>query len=195
MSVGVMIETPSAAILASALAEESDFLSVGTNDLVQYLLAADRIGGGADSNYEPLHPAVIRTLAALAITARTINKPISLCGEIAGDPRYTALLLGLGFRSFSVTPGRLLEIKHAIRSIDLRDAEQLAATALTLDSAPAIRALVEKDWQRRSPVSSPDISGATVESTATPGARRSGALDALESIGNEPNRVPPSARG
>jgi len=159
--VGAMIETPSAAILIAQLADEADFLSVGTNDLVQYLLAADRISDETDSAYEPLHPAVLQTLASLATTARSKGKPISLCGEIASDPVYTAMLLGLGFRRFSVSPGRLLEIKHAIRSIDLTAASEFAANILSLSSVQDIRTQVQDDWNRRRPVSSPDIPSTT----------------------------------
>lgn len=155
--VGAMIETPSAAILVEHLADELDFFSVGTNDLVQFLLAADRVGGQMPSTYEPLHPAVIRVLAMLATAARSKGKPISLCGEIASDPAFTKLLIGLGFRSFSVTPGRLLEIKHAIRSILLPDAERLARQVLSLRAASDLRVLVQDDWARRRPVSSPDL--------------------------------------
>ena len=152
--VGVMIETPSAAMLITQLADEADFFSVGTNDLVQYLLAADRVGGGRESLYEPLHPAVVKVLADLAAAAETKGRPISLCGEIASDPAYTALLLGLGYRSFSVSPSRCLEIKHAIRSIDSREASQFAAKALASSSAREIRAQVREEWSRRRPVSS-----------------------------------------
>ena len=155
--VGAMIETPSAAILAEDLADEVDFFSVGTNDLVQFLLAADRIGSQMHSTYEPMHPAVSRVLAMLATTARSKGKPISLCGEIASDPAYTKLLIGLGFRSFSVTPGRLLEIKHAIRSTLLPDAEKLASQVLALRAVGEVTALVEEDWSHRRPVSSPDL--------------------------------------
>lgn len=165
LPVGAMIETPSAAILIAPLADEADFLSVGTNDLVQYLLAADRISGEADSAYEPLHPAVLQTLASLATTARSKDTPISLCGEIASDPVYTALLLGLGFRRFSVSPGRLLEIKHAIRSIDSTAASDFAAGILSMSSEQDIRARVRDDWSRRRPVSSPDLPSATPHPT------------------------------
>ena len=158
--IGAMIETPSAAILVEQLADEVDFFSVGTNDLVQFLLAADRIGSETPSTYEPLHPAVIQVLAKLASAARSKGKPISLCGEIASDPAFTKLLIGLGFRSFSVTPGRLLEIKYAIRSILLSDAENLARQVLSLRSVSDIRVLVEGDWARRRPVSSPDLNTA-----------------------------------
>lgn len=166
--VGAMIETPSAAILVAQLADEVDFLSVGTNDLVQYLLAADRISGETDSAYEPLHPAVLQTLASLATTARSKGKPISLCGEIASDPVYTALLLGLGFRRFSVSPGRLLEIKHAIRSIDLTAASEFAANILSLSSVQKIRTQVQEDWVRRRPVSSPDLPSAPPQPNTPP---------------------------
>ncbi|HAO80044.1 MAG TPA: phosphoenolpyruvate--protein phosphotransferase, partial [Verrucomicrobia subdivision 3 bacterium] len=154
---GAMVETPSAAILIGQLAAEVDFFSVGTNDLVQYLLAADRIGGELASAYEPLHPAVLQVLATLATAAKAKGKPICLCGEIASDPAYTTLLLGLGFRSFSVSPGRLLEIKHAIRSTRLSEAEELAGRVLPLTSIREIKAHLQKDWNRRRPVSSPEI--------------------------------------
>ncbi len=166
--VGAMIETPSAAVLIGSLADEVDFLSIGTNDLVQYLLAADRISGEADSAYEPLHPAVLQMLATLATTSQSKGKSISLCGEIASDPVYTALLLGLGFRRFSVSPGRLLEIKHAIRSIDLTAASEFVAGILSLSSEQDIRAQVQDDWSRRRPVSSPDFPSATPQSTTSP---------------------------
>ncbi len=157
IEVGAMIETPAAAILAGQLADEVDFFSVGTNDLVQYLLAADRIGGESTPAYEPLHPAVIRTLSSLVTAARAKGRPISLCGEIASDPALTRLLLGLGFRHFSVSPGRLLEVKHAIRSTQLEEAEALAHAAMSMGSARGIRTIVEDDWSRRRPVTPPDI--------------------------------------
>jgi phosphoenolpyruvate-protein phosphotransferase (PTS system enzyme I) len=149
---GAMIETPSAAILIGQLAGEVDFFSVGTNDLVQYLLAADRIPGDLASAYEPLHPAVLQVLATLATVAKARGKPICLCGEIASDPAYTTLLLGLGFRSFSVSPGRLLEIKHAIRSTRLSEAEELAGKVLSLNSTRDIKACLKDDWSSRSPL-------------------------------------------
>ncbi|HRF73226.1 MAG TPA: phosphoenolpyruvate--protein phosphotransferase [Accumulibacter sp.] len=166
--IGAMIETPSAAILVGQLADEVDFLSVGTNDLVQFLLAADRIRGEMASTYDPLHPAVIQVLATLASVARSKGKPISLCGEIASDPAYTNLLIGLGFRSFSVAAGRLLEIKHAIRSTSLQDAERLAGQVLPLSSTRDIRARVQDDWNRRRPVSSPELDPAPSATSTTP---------------------------
>lgn len=166
--IGAMIETPSAAILIGQLAGEVDFFSVGTNDLVQYLLAADRINGDLASAYEPLHPAVLQVLATLAEVAKTKGKPICLCGEMASDPANIALLLGLGFRSFSVSPGRLLEVKHAIRSIRLTEAEALAQTVLSLTSIQDIKARVKEDWNHRSPISSPVIRTSSPANDAPP---------------------------
>ena len=163
---GAMIETPSAAILIGQLAGEVDFFSVGTNDLVQYLLAADRISGDLASSYEPLHPAVLQVLATLATVAKAKGKPICLCGEIASDPAYTTLLIGLGFRSFSVSPGRLLEVKHAIRSTRLSEAEELAGKVLPLNSTRDIKAHLQDDWSRRRPVSSPAIVASAPTTTA-----------------------------
>ena len=168
LRLGAMVETPSAAILIAQLADEVDFFSVGTNDLVQYLLAADRISSEMESAYESLHPAVVQTLASLAATATAKGKPISLCGEIASDPLYAALLLGLGFRSFSVSPGRLLEIKHAMRSIDLTAAETLAAKVLALRSTSEMRGLVQDEWNQRRPVSSPVLSAAALNPAEPP---------------------------
>lgn len=149
--VGVMVETPAAAIFIHQLAQEADFLSVGTNDLAQYLLAADR--NGTDSWYEPLHPAVLKVLAGLASAVQDPETPLSICGEVASDPAYTTLLIGLGFRNFSVSPGKLLEIKHAIRSTSSKEAELLAEKVLALTSITEIRAFMREDLDRHRPVS------------------------------------------
>ena len=95
---------------------------------------------------------MLQVLATLAKAAKAKGKPICLCGEIASDPAYTTLLLGLGFRSFSVSPGRLLEIKHAIRSSRLSEAEELAGKVLPLTSVKEIKAHLQEDWNRRRPV-------------------------------------------
>jgi phosphotransferase system enzyme I (PtsI) len=137
--IGAMIETPSAAILIGRLAQEVDFFSIGTNDLVQYLLTTDRTSNEVASYYEPLHPAVLQVLASLATAAKAKGKSISVCGEMAGNPAYTQLLLGLGFRSLSVSPGEILEIKNAIRSTSLQQAEHLARRLLQLDTIQEIK--------------------------------------------------------
>jgi phosphotransferase system enzyme I (PtsI) len=140
--VGAMIEVPSAALVAGALAREVDFFSLGTNDLVQYLLAADREDDSIASYYQPMHPAVLRLIDELVGAAARGDRPLTICGEIAGDALYTPLLLGLGLRGFSVAPGKLLDIRRAIRSTDLTEARALAQHALGLGSVSEIEQLV-----------------------------------------------------
>lgn len=138
--VGAMIETPSAVILARHLAPHVSFFSVGTNDLVQYLLTTDRTSSEMASYYEPMHPAVLQALSSLATTAREAGTSISICGEMAGNSAYTALLLGLGFRSLSVSSGELLEVKNAIRSTRIDRAEAMATKILSLSTVQEIKA-------------------------------------------------------
>ena len=137
--VGAMIETPSAAIMTGRLAQEVDFFSIGTNDLVQYVLTADRTSNEVASYYEPLHPAMLRVLASVASAAKAKRKSISICGEMAGNPAYTQLLLGLGFRSLSVSPSEILEIKNAIRSISMQQAEDFTRRILQLNTIQEIK--------------------------------------------------------
>ena len=140
--VGAMIEVPSAALMARTLAKEVDFLSLGTNDLVQYVLAADREDESVPSYYQPLHPGVLSLIRSVAVAARSAGRELTMCGEMGGDPRLTALLLGLGLSEFSVAPGEMLEVKNAIRTIRLDDAEDLAGKALELGSVAEIEALL-----------------------------------------------------
>src|SRR6185312_16677830 len=100
-----MVEIPSAVLVARDLAKEVDFFSLGTNDLVQYVLAADREDESVASYYQPLHPAVLRLIGSLADVASQTGRPLTICGDIAGDPLYTELLLGLGLRALSVASG------------------------------------------------------------------------------------------
>jgi phosphotransferase system enzyme I (PtsI) len=141
---GAMIEIPSAALLTAQLAEEVDFFSLGTNDLVQHLLAADREDESVSDCYQPLHPAVLWVIRFVVDAARAAGRPLSICGEMAGDPAYTELLLGLGLREFSVAPGEMLEVKNAIRATTLADAKVLATTALALGSTIEIEELLEQ---------------------------------------------------
>jgi phosphotransferase system enzyme I (PtsI) len=151
MPVGAMIEVPSSVVLVSQLAKELDFFSLGTNDLVQYLLVADREEQSLDPYYEPLHPAVLHTIRHLTTALDAAGKEFSICGEMAGNPFYTELLLGLGLRSFSVAPGELLEVKGVVRSLRMADARALADEVLGLDSVAAI----EERLQRARPSSLP----------------------------------------
>lgn len=138
--VGAMIETPAAAIMTGRLAHEVDFFSVGTNDLVQYLLTTDRTSSEMTSYYEPFHPAILQVLASVVGVANAKGKSISICGEIAGNPACTPLLLGLGFRNLSVSPGEILEIKNVICSTNLSQAEEFARGVLELDTIQEIKA-------------------------------------------------------
>ncbi|MDQ3617367.1 MAG: phosphoenolpyruvate--protein phosphotransferase [Pseudomonadota bacterium] len=116
---GAMIEVPAAAIALSSFIGHVDFLSIGTNDLIQYLLAADRNNEALGELYTPLHPAVLHLLRDVIRHADRRGKPVAVCGEIAGDPRFTPLLLALGLEEFSLHPGTLLEVRRTIRECDL----------------------------------------------------------------------------
>jgi len=123
---GVMIEIPGAALAADALANESDFFAIGTNDLIQYTLAIDRSDEQVAYLYNPLHPAVLRLIQFSIEAAHRASIPVSVCGEMAGDPRYTALLLGLGIRDLSMAPGNIGRVKRRIRHLDLMAAQRRA---------------------------------------------------------------------
>jgi phosphotransferase system enzyme I (PtsI) len=141
---GAMIEVPSAALLTESLAREVEFFSLGTNDLVQYVLAADREDESIAPYYQPLHPAVLRLIALVVAGAAVTGRPVTICGDMGGDPHYTELLVGLGLREFSVPPGEILDVKAAIRKIRLEDARALAQEALSLGSVAEIEALLER---------------------------------------------------
>jgi len=114
MPIGGMIEVPAAALSAGLFARKLDFLSIGTNDLIQYTLAIDRIDDEVTYLYDPLHPAVLRLIKMVIDAGQQHDVPVSMCGEMAGDPRYTRLLLGMGLSDFSVPPTSLLEVKNVI---------------------------------------------------------------------------------
>lgn len=119
IALGAMIEVPSAAIALPAFARDLDFIAIGTNDLVQYLLAADRNNDALGELYSPLHPAVLRLVHSVVRIARGRGMPVSVCGEIAGDARFIPLLLALGLEELSLHPSPLLEVRRAIRALDL----------------------------------------------------------------------------
>ncbi len=143
--VGAMIEVPAAALLAATLAREIDFFSLGTNDLVQYLLAADREDESSDAWYQPLHPAVLRLIGDMAEAARAAGRPMTLCGDMGGNPVYTQLLVGLGLREFSVAPGALPGLRSTVRRMRLDAAADLARKALQLETAADVEKLIAKD--------------------------------------------------
>jgi len=127
---GAMIEVPAAAIALEAFIDDVDFLSIGTNDLVQYLLAADRNHEALNELYSPLHPAVVRLLQQVIATARVFDTPVAVCGEIAGDPRFVPMLLALGLTELSLHPGTLLEVRRAIRASHLGELREHAGKLL-----------------------------------------------------------------
>ncbi len=143
MEVGAMIEIPSAAVTTDLLARSCDFFSIGTNDLIQYLLAIDRGNDRIAHLYEPTHPAVIRTLKHVVDEAHRAKVPVSVCGEMAGDPVLVPLLLGLGVDALSMTPPLLPAVKYLLRAMTMADARALAAEALMLSSAQEIYAKCE----------------------------------------------------
>ena len=149
IEVGSMIEIPSAAITSDILARQCKFFSVGTNDLIQYLIAIDRVNDRIAHLYEPSHPAVVRMLKLIVDEAHKAGIPVAVCGEMAGDPVYTPLLLGLGIDELSMTPPLLPSVKFLVRAMSMADARELAAKALTMDSAKDIYALCDAFYRQR----------------------------------------------
>lgn len=145
LKVGCMVEVPSAAIIADLLAKECDFLSIGTNDLVQYALAVDRTDEALSDSYAATHPAILRLIEMTVKAAELARIPVSVCGEVAADIKYLPLLLGLGVKDISVASRALPKLKLAIRSISLAKAEKLAKKALTLSTSREIETLLERD--------------------------------------------------
>lgn len=130
LPIGGMIEIPAAALCADQFVQQLDFLSIGTNDLIQYTLAIDRIDDNVNYLYEPLHPAVLKLIRMTLSAGRIAGVPVSLCGEMASDPLYTRLLLGLGLTRFSMHPGSLLEVKQVITTSNATQLRQLTRQAL-----------------------------------------------------------------
>ena len=113
-----MVEVPSASLMANQFAKEVNFFSIGTNDLIQYTLAIDRADEAVSHLYDPWHPAVLRLIAQTITKAQELGKEVSVCGEMAGDPAFTELLLGMGLRSFSMHPTQVSSIKKRILRVD-----------------------------------------------------------------------------
>jgi phosphotransferase system enzyme I (PtsI) len=151
IEVGVMIEVPSAAMTADILAKEAKFFSIGTNDLIQYTLAIDRVNEQTAAFYEPCHPAVLRLIQRTVESGHKENIKIGLCGEMSGEPIYALLLLGLGVDEFSMSAGNILQIKKLIRSVGYKDAQQLAQMALTLTTGVEVEDLCRRRLQELAP--------------------------------------------
>jgi phosphoenolpyruvate-protein phosphotransferase len=143
LRIGAMIEVPAAALLTEALAHAADFFSLGTNDLVQYTLACDRGNARVSRLYQPLHPAVLRLIDLVTRSAHAAGRPLSVCGEAAGDPQVVPLLIGLGIEELSVAPNRLSALRQQISSLRYDRLQQLAAEALGKATVQEVRDLLD----------------------------------------------------
>lgn len=151
IQIGVMVEVPAAAVIAEDLAKEVDFLSIGTNDLIQYLLAVDRGNDIVSGLYQEFHPAVIRFLRRIIERGKKGNVWVGMCGEMAGDPLATMLLLGLGLEEFSVVPSVLPEIKKIIRSVKFKEAKKVAKYVLKLQTEGEIESYLKSVMKKKFP--------------------------------------------
>ena len=145
---GIMIEVPAAVFALPQIIQEVDFLSVGTNDMVQYLLAADRDNPFVGELYDPHQPAVIEALSYIARIAKAEGKPCSVCGEMAGDHMNALLLMGMGFDGLSVAPNFVSEVKYAIRRTEMRTAEELFRSAALERSGDGVRRVLQDASER-----------------------------------------------
>jgi phosphotransferase system enzyme I (PtsI) len=155
IEIGVMIEVPSAVIIANELAKEVDFFSIGTNDLIQYALAIDRINERVTYLYEPLHPAVLRLIKQVVDIGHREGIRVAMCGEMAGEPAYIMVLLGLEIDELSMNPLAIPRVKKIIRGCTLKESKALLAKVMTFSSAAEIRELVYKCMRKRFPAEFP----------------------------------------
>jgi len=144
MPIGAMIEVPAAAICADIFARELDFLSIGTNDLIQYTIAIDRVDDEVNYLYDPLHPAVLRLIQMTISAGEKMGIPVAMCGEMAGDTRYTRLLLGMGLKEFSVHPNSLLEVKQVITESRVAESRKFTQRVMRVIKSTTRSALLEE---------------------------------------------------
>jgi phosphotransferase system enzyme I (PtsI) len=137
VKVGAMIEVPAAALMVNVFLKYFDYLSIGTNDLIQYTLAIDRVDESVAHLYDPMHPAVLQLMASTIAAGHAAGKTVSVCGEMAGDVGMTKLLLGLGLRSFSMHPSQILAVKQQVLRSDTGKLRALAQAALAAEE-PAV---------------------------------------------------------
>jgi phosphotransferase system enzyme I (PtsI) len=151
IEVGAMIEIPSASIIADALANEVDFFSIGTNDLIQYALAIDRLNEHVSYLYEPLHPAILRMIKGVVEAGHRAGIEVAICGEMAADPAYILILLGLGLDELSMNPLYIPRVKKILRSSSYEEAKQLLDEVSLLPTAAEIAESVKKRMAERFP--------------------------------------------
>ncbi len=164
--IGIMVETPSAAWIADRLAQEADFFSIGTNDLIQYSLAIDRQNRDVAYLYRPLHLAILRSLEAIITAGRKARIPVAMCGEMAGDAGLTMVLLALGLEEFSMTAGQIPMVKNVIRQMSRDDAATVLQQAMTYSSAEEIERFIKAEVERR--FNQGELLGATLPTAAKP---------------------------
>lgn len=160
---GVMVEVPSSALLADRILEHADFASIGTNDLTQYTLAADRLLGSVATFQDPWHPAVLRLIREVGDAGRATGKPVGICGEAAADPLLAVVLVGLGATSLSMAPTALADVRATLREHTLEGAREIAQAALAADSAASARTAAQEAASTRSAASAdanPESKGA-----------------------------------
>ena len=150
LKVGIMVEVPSAAVMAREFAKEVDFLSIGTNDLIQYLIAVDRGNDMVSELYQEFNPSVVRTLKHIIKGAKSENKLVSLCGEMAADTLAIPLLIGLGLETLSISPTTIPYAKSIIRNISFEKAEELAEECLLFSTEKEITERIEKFFEDNS---------------------------------------------
>ncbi|MBN2842216.1 MAG: phosphoenolpyruvate--protein phosphotransferase, partial [Sedimentisphaerales bacterium] len=148
MPVGIMIETPASALIADDLAQEVDFFSIGTNDLIQYTLAVDRVNERVASLYNPMHPAVLQLLSSVAKSAKRAKIDVSICGEMASEPEVTPLLLGMGFRTLSLVPPMIPEVKKVIRSVSIEYCRRMARKVLAFDTESQTVNFIREEFRK-----------------------------------------------
>lgn len=145
IDIGIMVEIPSTAILAKQFAKEVDFFSIGTNDLIQYTLAADRMNENVAYLYQPFHPAILHLVKSVVDAAHEENKWVGMCGEMASDLTAIPLLLGLGLDEFSMNAPSILPVRHLLKNLRKTDMEQLANAALTLSTAAEVEQFIRRE--------------------------------------------------
>lgn len=151
LQIGIMIEVPSAAVIADLLATEADFFAIGTNDLIQYSLAIDRGNENVSYLYEPLHPALLRLIKGVIDAGKRAGIPVEMCGEMAADPIYAIVLLGLGLEMFSMNPSSIPVIKNVVRSVRYKDCRRIAEMCLQKKTAQEIEEFVIESVAMRFP--------------------------------------------
>lgn len=151
LPIGIMIEVPSAAVIADMLATEADFFAIGTNDLIQYSLAIDRGNENVSYLYEPLHPALLRLIKGVIDAGKRAGIPVEMCGEMASDPIYAIVLLGLGLEIFSMNPSSIPVVKNVVRSVRYKDCKRIAEAALQKKTAQEIEEFIIESVAMRFP--------------------------------------------